>query len=193
MKNNEYEFLIEQLHDKGYTDLYNSIKEADKYYEKDYKIYCGRCRIILEYFLSKIEEIVNIPQNYKNNDKNNDKNLDYRIKNLKEERVEIDNDLVTELTNMRIHGNHYMHESSYKDTIDPPKDRMTFRIAIIKITKKILELPEIYQKAEEARQRKKAEEVEREKRQQKWAVAGSILAGVLFVVGLLFGGGSKRD
>ena len=181
MNNNEYEFLIEQLRDKGYTDLYDSIKEADKYYETDHKMYCRSCRIILEYFVEKIEEIINIPILTYNN------NLQDRIQKLST-KVEIDNELATELTNMRKLGNFYLHEQRYKDKIYPDKDRLTFRIAIIKITDKLLVLPEIYQKAEEARQRENAK---RKKRRQKWAVAGGILAGVLFIVGMLFGGGSS--
>ena len=230
MEDNKYEILIEQLHDKGYDDLYNSIKEADKYYETDHKMYCRSCRIILEYFVEKIEEIINIPILPHNNSPKG------RIQKLST-KVEIDNELANELTNMRKLGNFYLHEQKCKDKIYPDKDRVTFRIAIIKITDKLLVLPEIYQKAEEERQRKKAEierkrreaeeaekrrkheaeierkrreaEIERKrreelrkervehakrkKRQQKWAVAGGILAGALFVVGLLFGGGSKRD
>ena len=157
------------LHEHGFKNTYSCIEKAMKFYNSDPDTCCEKFRKALEAAIDDIYRILKC--------KNTSSNVCGSIKTLEDlipERFFSD-EIISEMHNLRIIGNNYVHNSSEEDC-DSIKDRLTCYCAMKRISEWMINLKEQYP---DYLKEQKAEEKKRKERQKKtWTIIGGITAGL---------------
>ena len=171
------------LYKAGYKKTYDSIDKAMSYYYSDPAVSCSLFRKALESLLSDVYSIVG-----KEPDGSLKDNTDY-LSNIIPDKFYDDN-IVLEMTNVRIIGNAQIHDNEESAERDVKKDCQTSYIAMKKIAEWFVVFSDKYpryiveqKKLEEEKLKKRRER--RKKAAKTTAIGGGILAGIVGLVALI--------
>lgn len=171
------------LKDNGFTDSYNCIEDALKYYNSDPQVCCTLFRKALESILNDVYSLFGSSVRRHNK-------LDiYNLNKCVPVEFYYDN-IISEMHNIRIIGNAYTHIDKNLDR-DVNKDRRTCYMAMKKIVGWLVECKKLYPEYLRKEEERRKELEERENRELK--KIGQIALILLGAAAAIFGASKIRD